>query len=224
MADVGGHFVIAGTTRSGKTTWLKRQLRETPAFLVLDVDEHYTDLPYTERVETAVQVRDQLRTRLAGRRQHNRMALVADDPEEHRKAVALLYAFHRHVGDRVEPTALVMDEAKLFKMWGSDQVLPQAYGDVLFSGAKRGLMSAVAALNLQQIPSQVRHLSDRQLLLRLPGPLPPDVRRKFGGRADQVPNLEPLKPGVEPVEGTHYLFHPEGLDPEEVWRSALGLS
>ena len=212
---VRGHWLLLGTTQSGKTTWLVYHvLPEVRNFVIIDPEAHYTSL---EGAQLAMGVRELiqlLRTRLEQpNRRRYRIVLLEESPSEQLKAVEAVWSFHEHMHTKVGKTLLVHDEAgDMFAFLGGGSSLPATYGRVFRKGAKRGLMSLLVGQNPQQIPSKARHLSGHHVIFRLTGRLPQRMDRNLGDEADQVTELEDLTPGSRPERGRHYLTWPRRIE------------
>lgn len=210
------HWGYFGVTQSGKTLELQRRLRDKPRWLVVDYDwdvDRYDEIPRVRTVRGVGELADEIRRRAATRPSTWRVSYRASSADEYMAAVPALWALHRRLD--LETTLLVVEEAhRLLR----ERKLPTAVRRVLFQGLKRRLVMVTVSQNVQQVPSQIRHNTDRVLFFRQVGRLPADVRQNLGDQVDAVRRLEPLRPAFEARRGVHYVFHPEHLDDRSQWR------
>lgn len=210
------HWGFFGVTQSGKTLELQRRLRDKPRWVVLDYDwdrDRYDELPGVRVVRGVGELVDEARRRASDRPSSWRISYRASSPEEYRAAIRVLWALHSRL--ELDTTLLVVEEAHILLQ---ERKLPDAVKRVLFRGLKRRLVMTTVSQNVQQVPAQIRHNTDRVLFFRQVGRLPADVRKNLGDQVDDVRRLEPLTPAYEARRGVHYVFHPEHLDDREQWR------
>jgi adenosyl cobinamide kinase/adenosyl cobinamide phosphate guanylyltransferase len=203
-------------TQSGKTLELQRRLRDKPRWIVLDYDwdrDRYDELPHVRIARGVEELTDEIRRRARERPETWRVSYRASKPGEYLAAVDAMWALHRALD--LETTLLVVEEAHRLL---EEHQLPTAAKRIIFQGLKRRLVLVTVSQNVQQVPAQVRHNTDRQVFFRQIGRLPQDVRQNLGDQVDLVRSLEPLTPAHEARRGVHYVFHPEHLDDREQWR------
>ncbi|MFW6193882.1 MAG: hypothetical protein ACOC83_10390 [Gemmatimonadota bacterium] len=210
------HWAYWGVTQSGKTLELQRRLRTKPRWIVLDYDwdrDRYDALPNVRTARGVGELTAEIRRRAQKRPDTWRVSYRASRPGEYLAAVDAMWALHRTLD--LETTLLVVEEAHRLL---EEHQLPEAAKRVIFQGLKRRLVLVTVSQNVQQVPAQVRHNTDRQVYFRQIGRLPADVRQNLGDSVERVRHLEPLTPAHEARRGVHYVFHPNHLDDREQWR------
>lgn len=210
------HLAVFGVTQSGKTLWLRRVLAQKPRWIALDLDDEYgpaaavagePHLSGVQVVRGVDRLAEAIRARAGSRPDRWRISYRATGPDAYLAGLRAMWSLHRHL--ELRTTLVVVEEAHRL-LEGHN--LPHAYRQLLFRGLKRRLVAVTVSQNVQQVPAQVRQMTDRQVYFRIVGRVPRDVRDNLGDQADRLADLEPLTPAYQARRGVHYVFHPAHLD------------
>lgn len=216
------HTCVFGTTRWGKSTLVKRLLRRTRRFVVLERRPEYGDLG-------SVRTGFRSAVNYLQRHQTGRCRLIHRTPNmaEQLAMIRLLWTIHSAPGNR-EPTALVIEEARDYSDPSSGFISePEAvavgrdgtpYQAKVYS---EGLFHNLVALTIFQQPSMVSRKVTRasvwKVAVRFTGGMSGDEFASLRRRREKLASLKRITPDVRPTNGTHYLTDPPDLDLESEW-------
>lgn len=216
------HYLVVGTSGSGKTSIARQLLQLTPRAVVVDPQGDYGADPGVETFPTFaawsaafLERHESDAWRLA---YSPKVGPAADGG--FRAVMALTYRARMMLRDRdgcePAPVGVFLEEASIYSDANS---APAELDWLVRAGRKAGISTVNVVQADVDIAKTVRRNMTATIAFRSHRP-GTELRRSFD--PSELAGLDTLfGPGGPAVEGTHYLVDPPGVDPYQDWRAAV---